>query len=69
MGPREKLRKWRGERTYREAADVLGCDASYVRYIEIGKRKPGRDLAERIRIEVGVQPPEWSGKARERRAS
>lgn len=55
------LRAWRGERSLRTAGDLLGCDPSYVSYLERGERKPGRALASRIRDAAGIAPEAWDG--------
>lgn len=59
MQPHAQLKKWRGGRSYREAGEVLGCDASFVRYIEKKTRRPGRDLAIRLRDEAGIPVEAW----------
>jgi transcriptional regulator with XRE-family HTH domain len=57
----EQLRAWRGERTMREAAAVIGCDPSHISLLENGRRKkPGLDLAQRLQEIAGIPLSAWS---------
>lgn len=61
MTPRERLRTWRGKRSLREAAELLGCDQSLLRKLELGEesRLPGLTLANSIKREVGIPTEDW----------
>lgn len=48
MEARERLRKWRGERSQREAAQLIGCAQSMVGSLEAGTKRPKIDLAMKI---------------------
>jgi transcriptional regulator with XRE-family HTH domain len=56
-----QLHRWREEQglSLRQAGDILRCDPSYVGYIERSERKPGRDLAIRIRDKAGIPLEAW----------
>lgn len=59
MDPREALRAWRGGRSYRVAGELLGCDGSLVRKIEIGDRRPGLTLANTLKRVIGIPTESW----------
>lgn len=59
MDPRTALKEWRGDKSYREAGGILKCDPSFVRYVEIGERKPGLALAIRMRDAAGIPVDAW----------
>ncbi len=57
----EQLRAWRGERTLREAAGLIGCDPSHISLLENGlRRTPGLDLAQRLLEVAGIPLSAWS---------
>lgn len=53
------LKTWRGDRTLRVAGALLGCDPSYVAYLEKGQRTPPLDLAVRIEDLTGIPVRAW----------
>jgi transcriptional regulator with XRE-family HTH domain len=60
MDPRAALKKWRGDRSYREAGELLGLDPSYVRYVENGERTPSElETAIAFRDVVGIPVDAW----------
>lgn len=60
MGAPEDLRAWRGQRTLREAADLVGCDPSYLSLLENRKKKPSdRRLSLRLERVAGIPPEAW----------
>jgi len=60
MGAPETLRAWRGERTLREAADIIGCDPSYLSLLENRKRVPSdRKLSLKLFKIAGIPPEAW----------
>ena len=65
LGP-DLLRTWRGERTQREAAQVLGLDQGRYSQYENAKRRPGRFWAVKIAAATGGAVPieSWDMPAR-----
>jgi len=60
MGAPEDLRAWRGKRTLRQAADLIGCDPSYLSLLENRKLLPGdRILSLRLHKIAGIPPEAW----------
>lgn len=56
------LRAWRGKRTLRQAADIIGCDPSYLSLLENRKLIPGdRLLSLRMHKVAGIPPDAWDG--------
>lgn len=50
MNARERLRAWRGTRSFREMGELLGCDGSFISHVEHRRKYPGRKLANAIEI-------------------
>lgn len=60
MDAPKKLRAWRGKRTLREAADLVGCDPSYLSLLENRKKKPfDRKLSIQLERIAGIPPEAW----------
>lgn len=59
ISPSEQLRRWRGDRSYREAAAILKCSAPFVHRLETGEKRPGAQLARRIERIAGVAVLDW----------
>jgi transcriptional regulator with XRE-family HTH domain len=60
MDAPRKLRAWRGKRTLREAAELVGCDPSYLSLLENRKKKPfDRKLSLQLERIVGIPPEAW----------
>lgn len=60
MGAPEALRAWRGKRTLRQAAELIGCDPSYLSLLENRKLLPGdRILSLRLHKVAGIPPESW----------
>src|SRR5262245_56429055 len=45
--------------TQEELADRVGCSRDMVRKIELGQRRPSKQVAELLAGSLGVPPPEW----------
>jgi len=62
MDPHLKLKEWRGRDSLATAGRRIGCDPSLLRKLEnrSENRKPGLDLAIRIRNVVGIPVEAWS---------
>lgn len=60
MDAPETLRRWRGKRTLREAADEVGCDPSYLSLLENRKKIPSdRRLSLALERIAGIPPEAW----------
>lgn len=60
MDAPKMLREWRGNRTLREAADLVGCDPSYLSLLENRKKKPvDRILSLQLKRVAGIPPEAW----------
>lgn len=60
MDAPKTLRAWRGKRSLREAADVIGCDPSYLSLLENRKKKPtDRKLSLQLERIVGIPLRAW----------
>lgn len=65
MDPRAALRKWRGDRSLAKAGALIKCDPSLLRKLESSdaeqneNRRPGLELAIRIRDVVGIPIEAW----------
>jgi len=59
--PRELLERWRSEHGYTKAraAELLGCDPTYVGALESGKRFPGRRIANVLEEIAGIPSKAW----------
>lgn len=57
-GP-DKLRAWRGERTQVEAAQIIGCNPSFISQLETAKNQPSIDWAIVIEHHTGIPPRDW----------
>jgi len=58
VSPRERLKAWREHRCLSQAraAELLGCDQTYVSQIELGKRTPDRPRSNAIQRETADWP-------------
>lgn len=68
MDAADQLRAWRGERSLKEAGQLLGCDASYVHLLEARARVPGRKIALALRDVAGVPIEAWPDEAESKNA-
>lgn len=67
MDAAESLRAWRGKRSLAEAGGLIGCDASYVRYLEKRQKVPQRrNFLAKLHDVVGIPTEAWPASPNER---
>ena len=54
-----RLEEWRAGRAYTKVGPILGCDGSYVCYLEKRRARPGRKIAHRIEMIAGIPASAW----------